>query len=52
MAKFAFDSAIGNLKKIGVVIYVASKLTIPKVEKTCNFLNLKVDDSIKYGELV
>lgn len=35
LTKFAFDSAVGNMKKIGVVMFIESKLVMPKVEKTC-----------------
>lgn len=52
LTKFAFDSAVGNMKKIGVVMFIESKLLMPKVEKTCRFLNLKIDDSITYANLV
>ena len=52
MTKFAFDSAVGNMKKIGVVMFIESKLVIPKVEKTCQFLTMKIDDTISYANLV
>ena len=52
MTKFAFDSAVGNLKKVGVVMFIESKLIMPKVEKTCKFLNMAIDEPVTYGHLV
>lgn len=52
LTKFAFDCAVGNMKKVGVVMFIESKLIMPKVEKTCKFLNMKIDDSITYANLV
>ena len=52
MTKFAFDSAIGNLKKVGIVMFIESKLTQAKLSKTCQFLKMKIDDMLSYGNLV
>lgn len=52
LTKFAFDSAVGNMKKIGIVMFIESKMVLPKVEKTCKFLNMKIDDTITYANLV
>ena len=52
LTKFAFDSAVGNLKNVGIVMFIESKLIMPKVEKTCKFLNMAIDDPVTYGSLV
>jgi len=52
LTKFAFDSAIGNLKKVGMVMFIESKLTSAKLSRTSQFLNMKIDDELTYGNLV